>query len=162
MASVSGVLLAACASPGISTDSRGVSPNRAASFVLDGGGLADAAVEARLRARGMTPVAAGAAADYLVEVSFSARPRSVGAFTGVAAPDAGQGSPWLVKPSRRWWMSDKAQICTLAMRVSEPGAHEVYRAAAWVRAPREGCDTMASALAQAALSEIPGETTPRR
>ena len=160
IACMGGFLLAGCASTGISTDSHGVGPTPAASFVLAGDGAAEAAVDARLRAWGMTRAAPGAAANYLVDVAFSARPRSVGAFTGVAPPDearpgAARASSWLVQPSKRWWMSDKARICTLAVRVSEPDAHEVYRAAAWMRAPRAGCDGAADGLAQAALSEIP-------
>jgi hypothetical protein len=113
-------------------------------------------VQERLRSKGLVP-AAGPAARYIVDVSYDERPLDVGAYTAATPPAKDDRSGWYVKPvGQSWWTSKQMRICTVAIRVWEPGTGaEVYRVQAARRGRSADCARAKPALVTAALREIP-------
>lgn len=161
-------VLAGCAGAGIHLESKGGGPELAAgpTFAVDSAAgdpaarpdpALVAAVTHHLQDHGMVE-ANGSGARILVEVTYTDRPVRVGDYIVAGDPKAAsQDGGWLTAPTRPGlWTSSHARVCSLAVRLSVPAtAQELYRVRAEMRAPRQGCGSVAEPLANAALRQIP-------
>lgn len=153
------ILTAGCASGPISVAERGVRPDLAGAPGLAVAAAPDAPAsavspmiakleEAGLAARGSR------GQGYLFEVSYSERPLPVGAYAGTTPAQDGAG--WVAPPGQqRWWMSRRAQLCTLAVRVVDAAVGaEAYSVRASTQGRGADCGRGPDELAGAVAAKL--------
>jgi hypothetical protein len=160
-----GALLAGCAGPKFDVASVGPGPDMkdahgyrfavAADPDSASDKLIQPLVQARLAAKGLAR--AGDDARYLLEVSYSERPLTVGAFAGAAPADPKQAPDWLAKPGQHRWRAFKSeQFCALGLRfVDLHTGGEAYRVRIVQQSTQPDCTLAAPRLADLALAEVP-------
>jgi len=151
------LLLSGCVSKAVDVSESGVRPDLAARGLVVAPAAEPASgsvgpVTARLAAAGLTGREA-AGRPYLVELSYSQRPLTVGAYAGEppAEPEA-----WVAPPSKqRWWMPRRVQLCTLSARVVDPAlGGEAYSVKASTRGRGPECGREPAEMAAAVASKL--------